>query len=167
MKFGRRVSVIYLGQATSLLSKQCRSETSTTTSDNQRGVVSSGLHDGRKAQDSLAKNLPRSSSAIIFLALSSVAVSYKYSIIRSGSFPPYEILSWQLAEFFGGRVPVLPLLAPSHLTRSCTVESVIISHKDFRDYLGGLTSTIWREWSDGMRLRANEQNTGQIWIVHS
>jgi hypothetical protein len=78
--------------------------------------------------------------AIIFLALSSVAISYKYSIIRAGSFPPYEVLSWQLAEFFGGRAPVLPLLAPSHLTRSCTVQTVIVSHKDFRDYLSGLDS---------------------------
>lgn len=76
--------------------------------------------------------------AIIFLALSSVAISYKYSVLRAGSFPPYEILSWQLAEFFGGRAPVLPLLAPSHLKRSCTVESVIIGHEDFRDYLARL-----------------------------
>ena len=76
--------------------------------------------------------------AIIFLVLSSVAISYKYSIIRAGSIPPYEIFSWQLAESFGGRAPVLPLLAPSHLKRSCTVETVIVGHNDFRDYLAGL-----------------------------
>ena len=76
--------------------------------------------------------------AIVFLALSSVAISYKYSPMRAGSCPPYEIMSWQLAEFFGEKAPVLPLLAPSHLTRSCAVESVIASHKDFRDYLAGL-----------------------------
>jgi hypothetical protein len=34
----------------------------------------------------------------------------------------------------------VPLLAPSQLERSCTVETVIVSYKDFRDYLAGLDS---------------------------
>lgn len=76
--------------------------------------------------------------AIVFLVLSSVAISYKYSPMPAGSCPPYEIFSWQLAEFFGEKAHVLPLLAPSHLKRSCTVESVIVKHEDFRDHLAGL-----------------------------
>jgi len=76
--------------------------------------------------------------AIVFLVLSSVAISYKYSPMPAGSCQLYEGFSWELAEFFGGRVPMVPLLAPSHLTRSCTVEKVIIGNKDFRDYLAGL-----------------------------
>jgi hypothetical protein len=78
------------------------------------------------------------SLAIIFLALSSVAVAYKYSMIRAGTFPIYEKLSWEMAELFGGRVPLVPLLAPSHLKRSCTVQNMIDSHDEFRNYLAEL-----------------------------
>lgn len=79
------------------------------------------------------------SLAIIFLALSSVAVAYKYSTYQGGTHPIYEKLSWEIAELFGGRAPLAPLLAPSHLTRSCTVQKMIDSHEEFRSYLAELS----------------------------